>query len=256
MAPRWVNFASIDNVRDLGGLPAGDGYRTRTGLAFRSSTLQELTDSDLRTWLDRLGLRTVIDLRLPNEVRREGYGLLTGTGVRRINLPIRGENARPDDVVPDSRGTDLTALYAGMLRGSEESIVAAARIIADRDRHAVVFHCAGGKDRTGVLAAVLLDAVGVPAESIVQDYALTGRRLESIRARLVRLPSYERLPAVGTGVLSADPAVMRRFVAMMREKYGGGAEWLVRHGMRESELDRLREALVEPAPTATAPAPR
>ncbi|MGH3521124.1 MAG: tyrosine-protein phosphatase, partial [Haloechinothrix sp.] len=100
---RWVEFSGIDNVRDLGGLPVAGNRRTRFGLAYRSSTLQELTDADLGAFLGPIGLNTIIDLRLPHEARREGHGRLADTSVCRINLPVRKTDANPSDVVPDSR---------------------------------------------------------------------------------------------------------------------------------------------------------
>lgn len=242
--PRWVEFAGTDNVRDLGGLEIPGTAGTRFGLVYRASTLQELTRPDRDRLLDELGVRTIIDLRSPDEVRREGYGMLADAAVRRVNLPVRKAAARHGEAVPDSRTVDLVALYRDMLAGSAESVVAAARIVADADQHAVLFHCAGGKDRTGILAAVLCDAVGVPSDAIIADYALTAQRLDRIRERLLRLPSYRDLPSVREGVLTAEPEVMRRFLAHLHGELGGAAEWLIQHGLTEAELAQVRATLV------------
>ncbi|WP_328399952.1 tyrosine-protein phosphatase [Nocardia sp. NBC_00403] len=245
---RWVEFAEIDNVRDLGGLPVAGGGTTRFGVVFRSSTPQHLTEDDLGRLIGPVGLRTLIDLRLPDEIEREGYGLLAGAAVRLVNLPVRKQaqtSATPTDLVPDGHEYDLVALYRELLAGSIESVVAAARLIADADQHSVVFHCAAGKDRTGVLAAVLLDAVGVPAEAIATDYALTGERLERIRQRLDTLPSYHGLPPVRTGILAVDPEVIIRFLQDLHATHGSAAEWLHANGFTEAELARLRAVLVE-----------
>lgn len=244
--PRWVEFSGIDNVRDLGGLPVSDGHRTRFGRVYRASTPQELTEADLGMLLGSIGVKTIIDLRLPDEVRREGYGLLADSSVQRINLPVHKVNARPGDIVPDSREVDLVQLYGELLAGSAESVVTAARMVADAERHAVVFHCAAGKDRTGVLAAVLLDAIGVPPEVIAHDYALSGERLAQVRERLVKLASYPGLPSARKGVLAADPQVMSEFLENLHAEFGGAARWLLHHGLSEAELARLRETLVEP----------
>jgi protein-tyrosine phosphatase len=242
---RWIEFAEVDNARDLGGLPVSGGGSTRFGVAYRSSTLQELTEADRELLLGRIGLTTLIDLRSPEEAAREGYGLLGEADVHPVNLPVRKAGAVAADAVPDASRVNLGELYGKFLHGGAESLVSAARIIADTGRHAVLFHCAGGKDRTGVLAAVLLDAVGVPAEEVVADYALTGLRLERIRARLVRLTSYRNLPPVRTGVLGTDPSVMRRFLTHLHTEYGGGASWLREHGLGEGELQSLRKVLVD-----------
>ncbi|MET8873353.1 tyrosine-protein phosphatase [Nocardia sp. NPDC004604] len=246
---RWVDFAEIDNVRDLGGLPVIGGGTTRFGVVYRASTPQHLTEDDLSRLIGPVGLRTLIDLRNPDEVLREGYGRLTdNAAVRMVNLPVRKAStvaATPAELVPDGRQYDLVALYRELLSDSGESIVAAARIIADSARHSVVFHCAAGKDRTGVLAAVVLDAVGVPAEVIAADYALTGERLERIRQRLDALPSYHGLPPVRTGILGVDPDVIMRFLDELHTTHGGAGEWLCAHGLSGAELAQLRGVLVD-----------
>ncbi|MEU2037041.1 tyrosine-protein phosphatase [Nocardia niwae] len=247
---RWVEFAQIDNVRDLGGLPVQGGGTTRFGVVYRSSTPQNLTRSDMAKLLGPIRLRTLIDLRLPDEVEREGYGLLAAADVRRICLPVRKSpqsSLAARDLVPDSSRVDLVDLYEKLLAGSADSIVAAVRLVVDADRHSVLFHCAAGKDRTGVLAAVLLDAVGVPPEAIAADYALTGERMHRVRDRLDALPSYSGLPPVSTGILGVEAEVMKRFLATLWAEHGGAADWLLTSGLTTAELAQLREVLIAPA---------
>ncbi|MGV9662493.1 tyrosine-protein phosphatase [Nocardia niigatensis] len=245
---RWIDFAQIDNVRDLGGLPVAGGGTTRFGIVLRSSTLQQATRDDLSLLTEQLGLRTVIDLRLPDEVEREGYGLIgDAPGVRIAGLPIRKSprsSLAARDLVPDKTRVDLTELYGQLLGGSGEHIVAAVRLIIDPERQSLLFHCAAGKDRTGVLAAILLDAVGVPAEAIAHDYALTNERIQQVRDRLDALPSYEGLPQTNTGILAVSPEVMLGFLGNLHADHGGAATWLLAQGLSDSELQRLRDTLV------------
>ncbi|WP_330182615.1 tyrosine-protein phosphatase [Nocardia sp. NBC_01503] len=246
-ADRWIDFAEIDNVRDLGGLPVTGGGTTRFGVVFRSSTLQQATCEDRTRLLEPLGLRTVIDLRLPDEVEREGYGLFADAGVHIANLPIRKSpqsSLAARDLVPDKTRVDLTELYGLLLAGSGDHIVEAVRLIINPDRRSVLFHCAAGKDRTGVLAAVLLDAVGVPADVIAHDYVLTNDRMQRVRDRLDALPSYAGLPQANTGILAITAQVMLGFLENLHADHGGAAEWLLANGLSESELEALREALV------------
>lgn len=241
---RWVDLAEVDNVRDLGGLPLSGGGVTRSGVAYRASTPQEATAADVAHLVGARGLRTILDLRLPTEAEREGHGLLASEDVEVVNLPIRkGDSTLLDVVVPDSRTTDLGLLYEQLLAGSTDSIVAAARITADPDRQGVLFHCAAGKDRTGVVAAVLLDAVGVPPEAIVEDYVMTAERQHLVRERLVRIPAYANLPAVAQGVMAVDGAGFERFVESLRTSHGGGARFLLDNGLGEDDLAGLRAAL-------------
>jgi hypothetical protein len=241
-----MQLAEVDNVRDLGGLPVAGGGRTRFGVVFRASTFQQATADDVAQLLDVHGIRTVVDLRLPDEAAREGHGLLGEVGLRVVNLPVRkADSTLLDVVVPDSRTTDLGLLYQQLLVGSPESVVEAVRLIADPDLQAVVFHCAAGKDRTGVLAAVVLDAVGVPLEAIVDDYALTSEREHQIRERLVSIPAYRNLPPVAQGVMGVDGSAIRRFVEALRATYGGAAEFLLSHGLAPAGLAALRSTLVD-----------
>ncbi|WP_084534847.1 tyrosine-protein phosphatase [Nocardia yamanashiensis] len=244
---RWIEFAQIDNVRDLGGLPVHGGGTTRFGVVFRSSTLQQATPEDLAHLTEFLGLRTVIDLRLPDEVEREGYGLIADANLNIANLPIRKSpqsSLAARDLVPDKTRVDLTELYGQLLAGSTEHIVEAVRLIIDPTQQSVLFHCAAGKDRTGVLAAVLLDAVGVPSAAIADDYALTNLRMQRVRDRLDALPSYEGLPQANTGILAVTAETMLRFLENLHAEHGGAAEWLLAQGLAEAELEQLRRALV------------
>ncbi|MFF3561623.1 tyrosine-protein phosphatase [Streptomyces sp. NPDC002574] len=244
---RWVELAEVDNIRDLGGLPVHGGGRTRRGVVFRASTLQDATADDVELLLGRYRLRTVVDLRGPDEAAREGHGLLADTAVRRVSLPVRRVQAVVTDAVPAVRGEavdDTAGFYEGLLDGSGASLVDAARIVADTDQHAVVFHCAVGKDRTGVLAALLLDAVGVPADAIAADYALTAQRVVRIRERLARLPSYRDLPAVEHHYMASKPQVMQHFLDTLRTRHGGAGRWLRERGLTGAELGRLKGALV------------
>ncbi|MGW3243452.1 tyrosine-protein phosphatase [Streptomyces sp. NPDC001070] len=247
--PRWLDLAEVDNIRDLGGLPVRGGGTTRRGVVFRASTLQDATADDVELLLGRYRLRTVLDLRGPDEAALEGHGLLADTAVRRVNLPVSRVRALVTDAVPATTAEDgdTAGFYLGLLDGSGESLVAAARVVADTDQHAVVFHCAVGKDRTGVLAALLLDAVGVPAPAIAADYALTAQRVVRIRARLTRLPSYRDLPAVEHAFMASEPRVMHRFLDALHTDHGGAGPWLRDRGLTDTELDRLKEVLVAPA---------
>lgn len=245
---RWVDLAEVDNVRDLGGLPLAGGGTTRHGVVYRSSTLQEATEVDVAHLVGVRGLRTLLDLRLPTEAAREGHGLLGAAEVEVVGVPVRkADDTQLDVVVPDSRTADLGLLYWQLLAGSAASIVTAARVVADPDRHGVVFHCAAGKDRTGVVAAVLLDAVGVLPEAIVEDYVMTAERQHQVRERLVRIPAYANLPAIAQGVMAVDGPGFAAFLEALRTEYGGGARFLRDHGLTEDELADLRAALCDPA---------
>jgi protein-tyrosine phosphatase len=242
----WVDLAGADNVRDLGGLPVAGGGRTRRGALLRSGTLQQLTAADVRILVEDVGVRTVVDLRLADESEQEGSALLGVDGIDYLSLPLwSADRVRADTVAYAEM--DIVDHYVAFLEGSAETIVTAAKTFADPSRLPAVFHCAAGKDRTGVLAAVVLDAVGVTRDAIVADYARTEERIEAIRARLAELETYRRMRAVarGRGTMTATADTMSRFLHRLDGDYGGGAGYLRTHGATDDDVRRLRGAVVE-----------
>lgn len=243
MRGRELSLTGADNVRDLGGLPTRDGAATRFGVFLRSATLQELTAADVTTLLD-LGLRLVVDLREPGEVEREGRGRLEQHDVGYVNLTVRSGDALPADVVPDVVDIDLAEHYLGYVQASAATLSEALRLLSLPANRPALFHCAAGKDRTGVLTALLLDAVGVPPEAIVADYAATAPNADAVFARLRRRPTYRYLDRLPAHVRTADGETMRRFLDGFHARYGGTARWLTDLGADPDIVPRLRAALV------------
>ena len=175
---RHVPLAGQPNFRDLGGYAAGDGRRIRWGAVYRSGELSQLSDADVGK-LGELGIRTVVDLRSPEEVSARGEGRLP-SGAQLLPLPItssdmfaklipmflKGDFSQvpPDllDQVNRMLVSEFTAQYTGLLRA-----------LSDPANRPLVFHCTQGKDRAGFGAAMVLSALGVPWETVVEDYLLS-----------------------------------------------------------------------------------
>ncbi|MGH3203155.1 MAG: tyrosine-protein phosphatase [Streptosporangiaceae bacterium] len=246
---RWIDLEGADNTRDLGGLAvAGGGGRTRFGRLLRAGTLQDLSAGDVAYLTEDLGVRTVVDLRLADEAAREGSALSGIPAVRYFSLPLSSAGNGRSDAVADGAEMDIVGHYVALLEGSAANIVTAACIFADDTRAPAIFHCAAGKDRTGVLAAVVLDAVGVGREAIIADYALTGQGMKQISARLLRLATYRDMQALSRGIkgaATADEESMAAFLDELHRRYGSGAGYLTAHGMTAGDLAALRAALVE-----------
>jgi protein tyrosine/serine phosphatase len=250
---RWFDLIGADNVRDLGGLPTVDGRATRYGRFLRADTLQALTVDDVDRLTGHFGLRTVLDLRAGAEAAREGRGPLEHAGLDYHNLSfLSGEWIMPDDpafpvLVEDEDSTDRVEHYLDYLRLASDAVVAALRVLAEPASRPAVFHCAAGKDRTGVLAALVLSIAGVEADAVVADYTLTNERIALIDERLAALPSYRIPPSLRTAVDGprCRPEVMYGFLARVEATWGGPAAWARRAGLAEAELDALRAALVE-----------
>ncbi|MEM7437790.1 MAG: tyrosine-protein phosphatase [Myxococcota bacterium] len=175
---RHVPLSGQPNFRDLGGYQTADGRRVRWGAVYRSGELSQLTEEDLDA-LKSLGIKTVVDLRAPQEVSARGESRAP-EGAKTVRLPIasgdmfaklvpmllEGDFSQlPHDLlerVNRALVRDCTAQYAGLLQA-----------LLDREARPLVFHCTQGKDRAGFGAAVVLSALGVPWEFVVEDYLLS-----------------------------------------------------------------------------------
>jgi protein tyrosine/serine phosphatase len=254
----WIELENAVNVRDVGGLPAGNGTRTRRGSLVRSDNLQDLSTSDVRRLVDEVGVTTVIDLRSAAEVTAEGPGPLTTlSSVEHLHLSLLPEAGEMTDVAMDALAVNreraiardpenvATSFYLGYLEDRPDSVVGALRAVAGAPGAALV-HCAAGKDRTGVVVALALSSVGVPRAEVVADYVATGERIEAILDRLRSSPTYaadiDNIPAHEH---DPRPEIMTRFLARLDQTHGGPVEWLAAHGFGEDDLDRLRAKLLE-----------
>lgn len=246
---RLLPLTGAYNFRDLGGYAAADGRRTRWGRLFRSDTLHELTDGDLEVLRD-VGLASVIDLRTPTEVERTGRGPLAAEPVRYVNLSVLGEDVRD---VGEARAAptiadfvDVADRYLTYLDGTA-ALRTALELLTEESSYPVVFHCAAGKDRTGVLAALVLDCLGVDRGAIVEDYALTATRMDLIVGRLRRDPLYgDRVDELPASVFAVEAETMERFLAGVDDRYGGARGWALDAGVPKEALDRLPALLLEP----------
>lgn len=235
--------AGTANFRDLGGLPTEDGGRLRAGLLFRSDTLQELTEADVDRLVRGLGLRLVVDLRAPTEVEVEGRGLLESEAVRHVNLALNSQDER---AIPDLAADTLVRHYLGYLAVSASAAAQVFRVLADDGMPAVV-HCAAGKDRTGVVTALVLRALGVPPDVVAEDYARSAQAVPQILARLRRLPSYaDRIDLLPADVHACSSGTMVEFLAAVDAQHGSVEAFLRTAGLEDDVLPRLRERLVEP----------
>jgi protein-tyrosine phosphatase len=235
------------NFRDVGGLPTVDGRVTRRGVLFRSSALEELSARDVRHLLDEIGLRTVIDLRSADD--RETAEPLRDTPIRYINLPVtRGAPTTSLERPLDAEGrADMARIYGMYLETSAPSFAEIVSVLTSGATPAV-FHCAAGKDRTGVVAAVVLSAVGVTRDAVIADYMETELVLDDIMTYLQRRPAYAdivlRFPP---GTMDVERNFIIGFLDDVERTYGGVTAWLTEHaGVSTESIARLEQLLVEP----------
>lgn len=233
------------NLRDLGNLPTEDGGRTRSGRVFRSDSLQSVTAADVALLHETLGVRSLIDLRGEDEVVNEGRGLLAERDVRYVNLPLVQEDGSLVSYLENGRTVDLVPRYLSYLDSPGQTMLRAIELISEADTSPTVFFCAAGKDRTGVLSALVLRLVGVETEAVVDDYLLSAESAETIlRQRLIPSPTYaHHVASLPPEVYRAEADTMRRFLAALEREFGGAERWALDHGLAPQVLARLRSAL-------------
>jgi hypothetical protein len=155
-----------------------------------------------------------------------------------LDAAVKPWGREDQDGLPDE--TPIVRAYVSYLRRRPDSVVASIRTIA-RAGGAVLVHCAAGKDRTGVVVAVALDACGVDRDAIVSDYLATDERIHAIFDRLLSSPTYrDELKDTYPSTHAPVAATMERFFVLMDEEYGGSAQWLTAHGLDDADLERLR----------------
>ncbi len=235
------------NLRDLGGI-AIEGGALRPGVAIRTDDLATVTES-VAEQLVAQGLTAVIDLRSDAEATATGRGPLAAHPVEYHHLPLLADVGRA--VAPHER-PDLThegmgAMYLRMVEDAAPQLVAALEVIAATPG-ATAFHCAAGRDRTGVLAAMLLLALGATDDDIVTDYARTGDNMPAILERIAPVMAAV-WSAMGlttsahdtSALLEGSMAVsMRILLASLRERHGDPLAPLRAAGLRDETVQRLR----------------
>jgi protein-tyrosine phosphatase len=242
---RWLTLEGLENVRDVGGLPLRDGGRTRPGVLLRSASLENLTPADVEHLVDVFGLTLVLDLRTRREIERDGPTAVAAAGVRTVWLTLIPEEGR---ALPETgEDTDpLLQAYLGYLDDGGGNLVEATRLLATADAGPALVHCAAGKDRTGVLVALVLDAVGVQRTAVLADYALSAERVEALFRRWTAA-SGAPMPTDLTPHLPRAE-VMGAVLARLDEEFGtgdsdGAVGWLRANGLDEASLQRLRARL-------------
>jgi len=218
---RHIGLQGCCNFRDLGGYPTIDGRHTRWRLLFRADGLTRLTAEDLDEVV-ALGVRNVLDLRTDLEVESRGRFDGGATGVEYHHLPLT------DTLPGEEQGSAwqdtgfVAARYLDMLRNGTASVTRALALLAEPGGLPAVFHCSVGKDRTGVLAAVVLGLLGVPDAVIVDDYVLSATAMVRILERLrAEFPDADEVvDRYAPVILSVEAASMEGFLSGVHRHFG------------------------------------
>lgn len=244
---RHLNFERITNFRDIGGYPAQDGRAVAWRRLFRSGDFRDMTRNDLERFTGEIGVTSVIDLRSQEEVEKRGIGLLAEADIKYHNVSFIAGTDRAEGERLFKECTNMGEFYLYIIRHSEfgKRIVAALEIIANPAYHPLVFHCAIGKDRTGILAAVLLSILGVADDVIIQDYSLSESYMDEIIAQADDNPEIaEAVRHLPEFFWKAAPESMNMFLSTLRQEYGSVKDYLETQGVEKSLVSRLEDALL------------
>jgi protein-tyrosine phosphatase len=243
-----IKFQQIFNFRDLGGYKTHSGRHVAKRRVYRSGELSHATQTDVAQFSDVLRIKTILDLRNENEIAQQVTKPFDGLISQYFNVPfVTGEN---DDLTVQkliNATTDLSNIYLYFTckLGYARQIVRALEIIAKPDHHPIVFHCSAGKDRTGVLAAILLDTLGVSNEDIMKDYTATGRWMNLHIARLSKNEDTAKIiremPSYMHGSTGESMGI---FLSNLHQEYGSASEYLQAHGADETLPLRLIQNLL------------
>lgn len=238
---RHLPLAGTYNVRDIGGYRTRDGRITRWRTIFRADSLHRLPEEAQNILLEH-GVRTVIDLRRTDETEKAPNVFATTTTVTYRHLSLM-HDVRPE---PQNRRS-LIDVYRRILDERQEQVGEALRVLAHPDAPPAVIHCTAGKDRTGLITALLLGLAGVPEETIVEDYAqssiyLDGSFWEDVRQRVIERgeswAAYEPL-------MRCLPDDMRTTLQYLADRYGGCEAYTRTIGLDADHIETLRSVVVQ-----------
>jgi len=259
---RHVPLEGQPNFRDVGGYKTKDGETVKRGLVYRSGELPRLTDEDVAK-LEQLGIKTVVNFLTVAETTSRGNNRLP-SGVREVSQPIESDDGLVQVVLEARKTADFSKvpaelnpqLHRMLVSDARKQYAALLKEIADADGP-VVFHCSHGVHRTGTAVAILLSALGVPWETVREDYVLSNKyRKHEIERRLAQL---RQLAARNRDIppdevdmtnVNAFYILKGEYIDATRDeilkKYGSIDGYLTKGlGLTRGEIGQLRDRLLE-----------
>ncbi len=239
---RRIPLTATFNFRDVGGYRGRDGRPVRTGRLYRSDSLHRIGDAD-RDAFAALGVRTVVDLRRPSEVERDGrVPDFDGLTYRHIH-PEHAEWSEQPYQPGDDLARYLADRYADLARTGTAGLAEAIGLIAESANAPVVVHCVAGKDRTGIVCGLTLAVLGVDDAEIAADYALSTEASQRFSAWVAAtLPDAAEVPAP---FLASPAETMLLFLAEIRAGHGSVDDYLRSAGVTADQLTALRTHLLD-----------
>ena len=248
MVARRLTLNGTSNVRDIGGYLTADGRSVVWRRVLRGDALHRV-DNAGRELLAGYELATSLDLREDDE-RHDAPDHLDA-GVRLVSVPLFTYQLPPEEASVDPRQfSTLDEVYKHVVAERGPALAAVLRELARPGALPAIVHCAGGKDRTGIVIALLLASLGVPDDVIAADYEATALFLneEFREAALDRAVAAGRDRAQFAAMLGCEPRLILDVLEEIRSSHGHVDTYLVHHGLRPEELEQLRSLLLEDRP--------
>jgi protein-tyrosine phosphatase len=240
-----LRIDGLVNVRDLGGLQTHDGRVIRTRQVIRSDNPKGMTEQGQRDLTNVVAPALVVDLRMVLEVTHEGY-TIEHESARMVHLPMLPQSGITPEQIAAGGADNLVDDYLRQLETNAPSIIEALRLMANPENRPLVVHCTAGKDRTGIVIAMLLDILGVSHENIVADYHVTSINMAPIMERIRGAQVFKDngLATAPDWIFASEPETMRAFLAGMTNTYGSAEEWAGAKGLSEANISSLQKTLL------------
>lgn len=238
---RILPWEGLYNARDLGGYPTDDGKETQWGRIIRSDDLARLSEEGKKSLLD-FGIRTVVDLRLPDELEIDPPPFRDHDTITYHNISLVDPARRKYQ----EKFTTLADDYVAILENFGPQMAQTMTTIARAPEGGVLFHCHAGKDRTGITSALLLRLAGVPLSIAAEDYALTTVCLRPLDEEWIEADPAQRVKRQEDyEIFRAREEVMEEVIQRLEEKHGSVEQYLLDVGVSPEDIGKLKARLRE-----------
>lgn len=233
---RLLHFPPITNIRDLGGYETKDHMFTVSHKYVRSAIVANVSDEQLQGIYD-YGIRAVLDLRSDAEIESHPHALKDYRDIAyySINLmDIKNLNVFPEEIV------ELSDMYIYLVDNCQHKIKEVFQLLIQHKNEGVLYNCSAGKDRTGVISALLLNLAQVDNEAIITDYSESYENNREIN----RFLETQSGTACDQALLLSEPKQIKRFLDHFESKYHSTFDYLLMLGFDKSDVQQLKEVFI------------